>query len=315
MITDYGVKGLIGTGLRAKPDPMSERILRLAKMVPSNVPAGQSERLDFLASVAPLREWIGPRLPHIVAQNFHTATLKKFESTAQVPLDLVNNDKTAQVQEIAGGLNTRYRQWKTKQLINFLALGGGTTLGVAFDGLSFFNDTHVWGAQTMDNALTHAAATGTSPTANEAADAICEAIQALYSFVDDQGEPINEGMTDVIIVVGTTIGNAVFQAVNDQQLDTGSGTRDNPVKGWAKGLNIEVIISPRFTDSDAFVAVNASADACPMVFIENEGDRKVTMKGSGSDFEHDHDAWEYGVKAVGTPAYGRFTDAVQMTFT
>jgi hypothetical protein len=316
MITDYGVKGLIGAGLRASPTPMSAAVEALARNVDSQVPAGQSERLDFLGAVPAFREWIASRQAKKVVQQFHTAVLKKFESTADIPLDLIRNDKTGQVSEIAGGLVQRKRNWKDKLIVDLLNNGAGTTQ-VCFDGLSFFNGSHTWNGQSYNNSLTHAAATGTTPTANEAADAICEAIQALYSFVDDQGEPLNEGMTSLTIVTNTTIGNGVLQAVKQSKLDTGSGTKDNPVMGWtsANGLSINVIITPRYTTSAGMVMINSSPTACPLVFIENSGEAMVTSKAAGSDYEHDNDAWQYGVKAVGVGAYGRFTDAILMTFT
>lgn len=316
MITDYGVKGLIGAGLRAKPTPMSAAIDALAKVVNSEVPAGQTERLDFLGSVPALREWVGSRSAKAVLQQFHTATLKKYESTVDIGLDLIRNDKTSQVAEIAGALPARKYNWKTKMLCDLLVNGAGTTQ-VAFDGLAYFHDAHTWNGQSYDNNLTHAAATGTTPTANEAADAICEAIQQLYSFKDDQGEPINEGMSSLTIVVGTDIGNGVVQAVKQSRLDTGTGTKDNPVMGWAAatGLSLNVIITPRYTTAASFAMVNSSGDACPLVFIENQGEAMITSKAAGSDFEHDNDAWQYGIKAVGVGAYGRFSDAVLMTFT
>lgn len=316
MITDYGVKGLIGAGLRASPTPQSAMFEALVRNVDSQVPAGQSERLDFLGAVPAFREWIASRQAKKVVQQFHTAVLKKFESTADIPLDLIRNDKTGQVAEIAGGLVSRKRNWKDKIIADLLVNGAGTTQ-VCFDGLSFFNDSHSWNGQSYDNNLTHAAATGTTPTANEAADAICEAIQQLYSFVDDQGEPINEGMSSLTIVTNTTIGNGILQAVKQDKLDTGTGTKDNPVKGWlgANGLDIKVVISPRYSTSAAMVVLNTSPSACPLVFIENNGEAMVTSKAAGSDYEHDNDAWQYGVKAVGVGAYGRFTDAILMTFT
>lgn len=315
MITDYGVKALIGAGLRNKATPMSDLIDQLAPTVDSQVPAGQTERLDFLGAIPALRKWIGSRQAKRVLQQLQTAVLEKHEATVDIPLDLVRNDKSGQVGEIAGALPMSLRRWKTKLLFELLSAADGTTLGTAFTGKSFFATDHSWNGRTYDNDLTHAAATGTAPTANEAADAICEAIQKLYSFVDDQGEPINEDMSRLVIVVGTTIGNAIFQAVNQATIDTGAGTRDNPVVGWKRGLAIDVLVSPRYTDADAFAMLNASPGACPMVFVENQGERMLTSKAAGSDYEHDQDAWQYGVKAVGVGAYGRITDAVLMTFT
>lgn len=316
MITDYGVKGLIGAGLRSKPTPMSGMIDALAKDVDSDVPEGSSERLDFLGSVPAMRKWIASRSAKKVMQQFHTAVLEKYEGTVDIPLGLLMADKTGQVAEIAGALPQRKRAWKNKLIFDMLNDGAGTDL-LAFDGLSFFNDSHTWNGRTYDNNLTHAAAVGTVPTANEAADAIVAAITAMYGFVDDQGEPINEDISSLTIVTNPTVGATILQAVNQDKLDTGTGTKDNPVKGWmsANNLKLNVIISPRHTDTDAMVLLNSSPNACPLVFIENRKLQSLTSKAAGSDYEHDNDAWQYGIKAVGAAAYGRFTDAILTTFT
>ncbi len=317
MITDYGVKGLIGAGLRAKTTPMSDMIDALAPNVPSQLPAGVAERLDFLGAVPALRKWIGNREAKKVIQSLHTAVMEKHEATVDIPGEWIRNDKTGQVKEVAGGLVGGYQKWKSRLLFALLVDGAATTLGACFDGKALFADDHAWGKSTYDNKLAHAAATGTVPTANEAADAICEAIQALFSFKDDQGEPINEDMTSITIIAGTVIGNAIVQAVNQNHLDVGTGVRDNPVMGWksANKLTINVIISPRYTDDDAFVMLNSSPGSCPVIFVENQGERIVSSKTEGSDYTFDNDAWQYGIQAVGVAACGRFTDAVQMTFT
>lgn len=317
MITDYGINALIGAGLRTKTTPLSDQIDALAPNVPTSLPEGSKQPLDFLGALPAMRKWVGTRQAKQVMQNLHTAALEKYELAIDVPGKWIRNDKSDQVKEIAGGLPVSYRRWKSRLLFALLSDGANTTLGACFDTKALFDDAHTWGAQTIDNKLTHAAATGTAPTADEAADAICEAIQALFGFVDDQGEPVNEDITSITLIVGTTIGSAVVQALTLEKLDTGSGSRDNPVLGWknAKNLTFNIIVSPRYTDSDAFVMLNSSPGACAVAFVENDEERRSTYKGAGSDYEHDNDAWQFGVQSVGVAACGRFTDAVQMTFT
>jgi hypothetical protein len=317
MITDYAVKALIGQGLRSKSTPMSDAIDRLAVVVPSLLPAGSKEDLSFLGAIPAFRKWIGTREAKKVLQQLFSAALEKYENTVDIPLDWINNDKSNQVAEIAGGLATSKRRWKTRLLFDLLNAAGGTTLGSAFDTKAFYATDHVWGKSTYDNTLAPVAATGTSPTANESADAIVAAIQRLYSFNDDQGEPINEDISELTLITGTTIGAFLLQGAKEQRIDTGAGVRDNPVMGMlgANNVKLNVIISPRYTVSAAFDLINTSAGACPLLFIENSGDGKPTSMAAGSDYEHTNDAWQYGLKAVGVAAFGRFTDAVRSTFT
>lgn len=309
-ITDYGVKAALGRALETTPQ--SDKLANLAFKVQSQLPAGDGEKLDFLGMVPALREWVGARSAKKPLEYKYQVTLKKFESTVELPLDWINNDKTGLVQSQMSMLAQRYNpQWYGKRVAALLNAGES---GLGFDGKAFFADDHTWGdSGTIDNKLTYAAATGTTPTANEAASAIVAAVSAMQGFKDDRGEPINESMSAITIVAPTgDIGAAVMQAVKEKNLDTGTGVRTNPVLGL--GLNIEVLISARITVARMFI-VNSSPGAVPFVFIENTGEFKRTMKGPGSDFEHDNDAWQVGLKAVGEAGYGRFTDAVSTEFT
>lgn len=309
-ITDYGVKAALGKALESTPN--SDKLANLAFKVQSQLPAGDGEKLDFLGMVPALREWVGARSAKKPLEFKYNVVLKKFESTVQLPLDWINNDKTGLVQSQMSMLSQRYNpQWYGKRVAALLNAGA---TDLSFDGKAFFANDHAWGESgTIDNLLEHNGATADAPTANEAATAIVEAVSALSGYKDDRGEPINETMTSVTIVAPTgAIGAAVMQAVKEKNLDTGTGVRTNPVLGL--GLTIDVVVSARITVQRMFV-VNSSPGAVPFVFIENTGEFKRTMKGPGSDFEHDNDAWEVGLKAVGEAGYGRFTDATSTQFT
>jgi phage major head subunit gpT-like protein len=309
-ITDYGIKAALGRKIAATP--ASDGLARLAFRVESQLPAGSAEKLDFLGMVPALRKWVGARSPKKPIEYKFTVLLEKWEATALLPLDWVHNDKTMQVDGTLGQLALRYNpQWVAARIASQLNAGETNT---TYDGAAIFSNSHSWGdSGTIDNLLTFAAATGTTPTANEAASAIVEAISALQGFKDDRGEPVNEGMTEVTIVCPTgAIGAAVTQAAKEKNLDTGTGVRTNPVLGL--GLTVNVIVSARITVQRMFV-INSSPDAVPFVFVENKADHSITMKASGSDFEHDEDAWEIGIKAVGEAAPGRFTDMTSTEFT
>jgi hypothetical protein len=309
-ITDFGVKGILHLALQ--DTPQSDKLAELALQVDSQLPSGSAEKLDFIGMVPALREWVGARKSKQPIEYNYTVTLQKFESTIQIPLDWVNNDKTGNVKSSAAGLARRYNpQWRAKRVA---VLINASETDTCFDGKSFFATDHAWGESgTLDNDITFNASTHTAPTVYEAAQAVVKAVNQFASFKDDQGEPINEGMSKVTIVVqaGTNLAAALAQAISLPTVDTGTGVITNPVKGL--GVQLELVASTRITLVDKFAAVNTSPGAAPFVFMENKADFKMSMKGAGSDFEMDNDAWEYGVKAVGEAGYGRFTDAVLLT--
>jgi phage major head subunit gpT-like protein len=313
MITDYGVKGLIYKALAETP--MSDRLATLARRVDSTLPAGSAEKLDFLGMVPALRRWVGSREAKRVLAYAYTVITDKYESTIDIPLDWINNDKTGQVAQAAGQLVRRYNpQWISAR-VAYLLNNAASLL--CFDGKAFFATDHSWGdSGTIDNKIVYNGSSANNPTAIEAASAIVAAYNAMMAFKDDRGEPTNENMSKAVLLVpagvATTIASAVYQAVKQDRLDTGAGVLDNPVKGLPCAF--EVVSTPRYTQS-RMLMINDSPDACPLAFIENKADFSLTSKANGSDYAHDSDAWQYGIKAVGEAGFGRFTDAISTEFT
>lgn len=308
-ITDYGVKGLLHKALGAQPK--STGLASLARRVSSTLPAGSSEKLDFLGTVPAMREWVQARTAKRPAEFHYNPILKKFETTLDLPLDWINNDKTSNVASAMSELVGRYNPaWPAKQIADLL---NAAASGTAFDGVAFISGSRTLGnSGTIDNDLTYNASA--TPTVTEAADAIVAAFTAMMGFKDDQGEPVNEDITDLAVVCagGSVAAAALAQACSQARI--GASGVDNPVLGL--GASIRCIATPRITIGSnlGWFLVNVSPNACPIVFIENEADFSLTMKGPGSDYEHDADAWQVGIKAVGCPAYGRPTDVVYTLF-
>lgn len=309
-ITDYGVKAILAKALAATPQ--SDKLAALAIRVDSELPAGSSEKFDFIGNVPALREWIGKRSSKKLIEYNYTVTLKLFESTFDVPLSWINNDKTKQVAKRAGDLVTRYNpQWASKRVA---VLINASETDLCFDGKSFFAPDHAWGdSGTLDNDITFDCTDHTNPTAYECARALVKTINQFQSFKDDQGEPLNEGISKVTVIckAGTALAAAMGLAVSEATLDTGAGVVANPVKGLQ--VTVEFVASTRITLANKFVVVNSTPGAVPFAFVENKADFKMSMKGEGSDYEHDNRAREYGIAANGEAGYGLFTDAVLCT--
>lgn len=309
-ITDYGVKGILHKALGQQPQSL--RLAGIAKRVTSTLPAGSAEKLDFLGAVPALRKWIGTRSVKTPRQFNYSVSLDKYEDTVSLPLDWINNDKTGNVQSVMSSMATRYRvDWPAGLLATLLnAAASGTT----YDGVAMISDSRTIGdSGTIDNDLTYNGSA--TPTAQEAADAIIQAFNQMTGFKDDRGEPSNEDMTDVTVVAcgGTGAAAALRQACVDSIL-LGTTPAPNPVKGL--GVSINFIASPRLTIGSGlgWFLVNTSPNSCPLIMLENETDFLVSMKAAGSDYEHDEDAWELGLKAVGAAAYGRPQDVVYTLF-
>ncbi len=311
-LVDYAVKAILEQKLA--DTPMTDQLLRLAYQFSSDLPAGKSEDLSFLGAVGVIKEW-GEAGRNISQPKEYDFALRnaKFSGGVRIPLDWVNNDKTGQVNDKLGDVVKRRQQFWSAKLATLINNGGTSTKTI--DGVSFFNDSHA-AYSTFDNLLTHVAASGTSPTALEAAEAIYAAYMALLTFNDDQGEPANEGLTELLITCGTGIGSAMMQACTQGNLNTGTGVLDNPLNGLrASGVKIGCIVSPRITTTAKFQTWNVSPGSKSLLIQKNEADSKVSMQGAGSIIEHKDDAWEFAVKEVGEAGYGRPWEATQTEFT
>jgi len=310
MITDLGVLGILRAALSAQPG--SDSLASLCPTLPSQVIAGASQDLSFLGMPPAMRKWAETRGAKRIMQYAASVRLDKFEATVDVARELLENDQTMQVRDAVAELAARVNAWKAARIANLI-----NSNSTAFDGKALFADDHTWGdSGTIDNNTTSAAASGTTPTANEAAAQLCTIADLILGWKDDAGEPVNEDITEFAVIAGPTQAAPHRQAISSMQLDTGAGTRDNPLRGYAQKWRL--ISTPRITAADAvYVVVSGRSGATPrpFVFVENSIERKTTMKGTGSDYAHDTDRHQYGVQTVGEAAPGRFWECVKHTYT
>lgn len=312
MLTDIGVKAILAATIAATP--MSDQLMRLAYQFDSDLPSGKSEDLSFLGAIGVIKEW-GAGGRNVGQPKEYEFSLRnaKFSGGVQIPNDWRNNDKTRQVQDRLNGLARRLQQfWSSKvaTLVN-----SAETSTKTLDGVTFFSNSHAK-YSSFDNLLTHAAASGTAPTALEVADALYESYIALLSYLDDQGQPANEGMSEMLVTCGTDIGAAVMAALSQDTLNTGTGTLDNPLKGLrAAGVKLSGIVSPRITTTAKMQVWNVSPGSKNLLIQRNKADSKTDMLGVGSDFEKLNDAIQMLVKEVGEAGYGRPWEATQCEFT
>lgn len=308
-ITAPFVDGRIGKAIETAVAP-AYSLAALAAMIPNNLSSGESISLDFLGAIPGFKKWTDKRQSSQFVPYEWSMKNEKFEDSIVVPDEWLINDKTGLVDMRIGQLVAKYAIWPGTLVASLI---NASESALCFDGKAFFADDHSFGKSgTIDNKITQAAASGTTPTVEEFAQGVLSAYSQITGFLDDQGEPINESITDLKVVVGNALAGTALQAIQNTMLDTGSGTIDNPVKGLsAAGVKITLVVSPRITLSSKFALVNTSPNACPFIFSENVALRNRTIK----DDRHDRDRWEHGLKAVGNAAYGMFTDAVLCEFT
>lgn len=274
----------------------------------------ESETYKWLTQSPVMREWIGGRLAKAFKSNGITIENKKFEASVEFLKKDIRRDKTGQIMIRLRDLVARSEtHWAS--LLSTLLLNG--TSGLAYDGKAFFAADHVEGnSGTLTNLLTNSdysslnVATATKPTAVELASALMDVIVHFYLMKDDQGEPRNEDALRFQVQCPVTMQAAMQTAVSKELLNAGSGTIQNPLTGTK--FTIDVIPNARLTWTDKFAVLRADAQAKPFIRqAETEVDLK--MKAEGSDFEYDHDAWQFGIDANRNVGYGMYWQAVLAT--
>jgi phage major head subunit gpT-like protein len=277
--------------------------------------------VDFVSSVATevygglgnvpmMREWVGDKIAKQLKEYTLRIDNKDWESTLAVKVRDLQRDKTGQLKMRVGELVQRARAHREKLVSTLIGAADASTYGSCYDGATFFSDTHSVNSLTIDNSVAYDVTTTTAPTSTEMSAAIMQSIQTLYSFVDDQNEPINQNAKNFIIMVPTVFWSAAITAVTKDRL---SANTDNPLLNI--GLGLTVVQNPRLSWTTKFATFVADAGGLRPFIIQTENDLQVTALAEGSDHAFKNKEHLYSVEKSGNVGYGRFDKAVLTTLT
>ena len=137
------------------------------------------------------REFTNGRMVQGIRDFSFNVTNKEYELTIEIPRKWMEDDQTGainqRIDEIAETWQTFYDYQFAQLLIN-----GATSTYNGWDGATFYNDSRtIGGSATIDNKLTSAAATSTTPTTAEMQTAVRDIKKQLWKFQNDQGNPFN----------------------------------------------------------------------------------------------------------------------------
>jgi phage major head subunit gpT-like protein len=273
--------------------------------------------------VAPaMREWLGEKQIKRLKDYSLTITNKDWESTLGVYLKDLNRDKTGQLMMKINELSQRGVEHDAKLLSALINTGDDGDDSLAYDGQFFFDTDHVVNnSGTINNDIsvdisalpigdtTGAHGTTTAPSAGEMALSILTAIQSLYGFKDDQGEPTNQNAKSFVIMVPTTFWAATQSGVSLSNLTQGF---NNPLANF--GMSLKVVQNPRLSWTTAFAVFVADQSRKPLIAQVEDGPR-VEVLGEGSDHAFKNKEHLYSVIKSGNVGYGAFDKAVLVTLT
>lgn len=313
----------------------SSWVPNLSMLFPTNQ---ETENYKWLGFSPALSAFVGSRRPQGLKANGVSITNVLYDATLEVNVDDLRRDKSGQilirVQELA---DRAMAHWAS--LLSVLIEAGAST--ACYDGQYFFDSDHSEGASgTQKNALTSSEyseiniTTADNPTAYELAVVILKMIQHIYTFKDDQGQPMNYGAKKFMVMVPINMMGAALQAVSNPTLNTGSGVINNPLSTLGSGFSIAVEPNPYLTSTTKLYCFRIDGRARPFIrqaedlnngqngstaitegsnqFDETMG-VKVTAIAEGSEYEKLNRAHLYMVETSRNVGYGYWQHAVQVT--
>ena len=268
-----------------------------------------SETYKWLGMAPAMRQWVGGRNAKGFRENGITIENLSFEATLEVIVKELRRDKTGQIlvriREMADRTNAHWAK-----LLSDLIISAEST--VCYDGQYFFDTDHSEGdSGTQDNDLSidistlpaNQHGTITAPSPEEMELAILQTVQAILGFKDDQGEPMNEGANNFIVMCPVPFMSAALAAIKNPILTSG---RTNTIA--TADFKITPVVNPRLTWTTKFATFRADGNVKP--FIRQE-EKEVELKAiaEGSELEFKENKHEYGVDADRNVGFGYWQHA------
>lgn len=273
-----------------------------------------TEEYAWLGNVPAMREWIGGRHAKGFSENGLTVKNKHFEATIEILVRHMRRDKSGQamlrIAELADRANSHWAS-----LLSTLILNGESQ--VCYDGQFFFDTDHTEGSSgTQSNDITvdistlpaEVQGTPTQPSVAQFQQAVLQAVAQIGSFVDDEGEPMNETARQFMVMVPTSLH---FVAENALSVPRGTDLEErSPLSNFSVAPASNSRLSPW---TDKFAVFRTDGRVKPFIRQEEDG-VNLKAKAEGSEFEFDNDAHQYGIDTWREVAYGYWQHAclVQM---
>ncbi len=268
------------------------------------VSTADRESYRWLGSVPQVREWGTGRLAKGLRTESYSVENLKYESTLEVDRDEISDDQTGQIRLRVGELAARAATHKDF-LISQLLVAGESAGNNSYDGVSFFNNAHLSGDSGLQgNLLTYDAAVADMPTVLEFKGALKQAISAMLTFRDDQGEPMMISAGGLVCVVPPTLLFTATEAINSTII----GDTANALAGIAR-----VVSFPWLTDVSKWYLIKADGVVRPFIFQDREPIEFNALT-ENSDEGFRREKFLFGVRARYRMAYGYWQYAVRTDF-
>jgi len=265
----------------------------------------KTENYAFLGTVPQVREWGTGRLAKGLRSESYSVENQKYEATLEVDRDELSDDQTGQIRIRINELAARAATHKDF-LLTQLMINGATAGFNSYDGVTYFNASHVSGdSGAQSNILTPAAVDTANPTIAEFQTALKDGIARILGFKDDQGEPMANTAAGLVAIVPATMYMTALEAINTTIVQS--------VKNILEGA-ARVITFPRLTDASKWYLCKTDESVRPFIFQDREPLEFNAIE-AGSEEEFKREKYLYGVRARYAMTYGYWQYCLSVDFT
>ncbi len=269
------------------------------------------EEYRWLGNVPQMREWVGPRTPKTLIDNGFIIRNKDYEASIQVTVAEIRRDKTGQVMERVDDLADRANSHWAKLLTTLIQNGESQ---VAYDGQYFYDTDHLEGdSGSQSNKITNDIATPTAPTEAEMIGSIMKGVTQILTLKDNEGEPLNEGVTTFLVMVPVSYLSAATAALKNTVVLDGSTLRSNVISNLG-GVNFTLAVNPRLTWTDRF-AIFSNSGSTRALIRQEEVPISIDAVAEGSEEEFKNKRHWYGVYATRSAGFGMWQKSVMIVHT
>ncbi len=297
--------GLLAKGLRSeffnRFDVATTHFQDLSTRIESN---SDQETYRWLGTVPQMRQWGDGRVAKGLRTESYSVENLKYESTLEVDRDEIADDKTGQIRVRIAELADRAATHKDF-LISQLLLNAEITGFNSFDGVSFFNATHLSGSSgSQSNQVGATAVDPDNVTVTEFKDALKNSIGQMLALKDDQGDPMAMTATGLVCVVPTTLFFSALEAVSATVVNNTSNVLDGVAR---------VIAFPWLTDIRKWYLLKTDGVVRPFIFQDREP-VEFSSLAEDSDEGFRREKFLFGARARYRMAYGYWQFAVRTVF-
>lgn len=274
---------------------------RIAMEIPSST---LTETHNWLGTPPVMREWVDERIAEGLDTFNYSLTNRHYEATLEVDRDTMEDDRIGIFVPRVQQMGMEAPRFQDQQVVEAL-VNGATTGNNSYDGVTFYNASHVVGSQAAQTNLY----SGTGVTLAALQVDFAGAKAQMRRVKDSRGRPM--GIIPDVVVAPPELEQVFSQMLNASFIPSGSvGSMQNTFVGQAS-----LIISPYLTDVNDWHLLATNYPVKPLIFQLRKAPEYVAIDRIDDSFVFNFKKFRMGVDGRWIVGYGFWEMAVRVANT